>query len=167
MKLDTKGIAILAFIAGIVAFFLLSPSQGLQNIPPATSVQTVDGKTIDLDSLKGKPYLLTFWSTSCPGCVDEIPHLVELNKKMQGTGFQVIAVAMSYDTPDEIKAMRAQKGMTYTVAYDKTGELANKFGIRVTPTSFMISSDGKIKTRRMGEWTPAELEQTANDMLKG
>ncbi|MBU0655248.1 MAG: TlpA family protein disulfide reductase [Gammaproteobacteria bacterium] len=167
MKLDTKGIAILAFIAGIVAFFLLSPNQGLQSIPPATNIQTIDGKTIELDSLKGKPYLLTFWSVTCPGCVGEIPHLIELEKKMQGTGFQVIGVAMSYDTPPEIKAMQEKKGMNYTIAYDQSGELASKFDIRVTPTSFMITADGKIKTRKMGEWDPAELEQTAREMLKG
>lgn len=167
MKLDIKGIAILAFIAGIAAFFLLSPSQGLQSVPAATNVQTIDGKTLDLDSLKGKPYLLTFWSVTCPGCVGEIPHLVELNKKMQGSGFKIIAVAMSYDTPAEIKAMQKQKGMDYTIAYDQSGALGTKFDIRVTPTSFLVNADGKINTRKMGEWDPAELEQKVRTLLQG
>lgn len=167
MKLDIKGIAILAFIAGILAFFLMTTGKGVQSVPPATSIQTLDGKTLNLDSLQGKPYLLTFWSTSCPGCVEEIPHLVELDKKMQGTGFHIIAVAMSYDTPAEISTMQAQKGMTYTIAHDQNGELGKTFDVRVTPTSLMITADGKIKTRKLGEWTPAELEQTARELLKG
>lgn len=166
MKLDTKGIAILAFIAGIVAFFLLAPGGGIKSVPAAT-VQTIDGSPLSLDSLKGKPYLLTFWSTTCPGCVGEIPVLEALNTKMQGTGFRIIAVAMSYDEPPEIKAMRTQKGMTYTVAHDQSGELGQQFEVRVTPTSFLISADGKIAMQKMGEWDAAELEQKVRELLKG
>lgn len=166
MKLDTKGIAILAFIAGIVAFFLLSPSGGLKSVP-ALTVQTIDGEKLNLDSLKGKPYLLTFWSTSCPGCVGEIPVLEALDQKMQGSGFRIIAVAMPYDEAPEIKAMRTQKGMTYTVAHDQSGELVKQFEVRVTPTSFLVGADGKIAVQRMGEWDAAELEQKVRELLKG
>ncbi|EIJ35988.1 TlpA family protein disulfide reductase [Thiothrix nivea] len=166
MKLDIKGIAILAFIAGIAAFFLLAPAGGVKTVPAAT-VQTIDGTTLSLDSLKGKPYLLTFWSTTCPGCVGEIPVLEALENKMQGSGFRIIAVAMSYDEPPAIKAMRVQKGMTYTVAHDQSGELAKQFDVRVTPTSFLVGADGKIAVQKMGEWDATELEQKVNELMKG
>lgn len=166
MKLDTKGIAILAFIVGIIAFFLLTPASGLKTVP-ALSLQTIDGEKLALDSLKGKPYLLTFWSTTCPGCVGEIPVLEALDQKMQGTGFRIIAVAMPYDNPPEIKAMRTQKGMTYTVAHDQSGELMKQFDVRVTPTSFLVTANGKVAVQRMGEWDAAELEQKVRELLKG
>lgn len=166
MKLDIKGIAILAFIAGIAAFFLLAPTGGIKSVPAAT-VQTLEGQALSLDSLKGKPYLLTFWSTTCPGCVGEIPVLKALDTKMQGSGFRIIAVAMPYDEVPEIKAMQAQKGMTYTIAHDQSGELGKQFDVRVTPTSFLISADGKIAMQKMGEWDPAELEQKVRELLKG
>ena len=97
MKLDIKALAILALIAGVVALFLLMPAQGVKNIPQSLTVQTIDGQNLNLDTLKGKPYLLTFWSTTCPGCVGEIPVLEDLDKKMQGTGFRIVSVAMPYD----------------------------------------------------------------------
>lgn len=167
MKLDTKGIAILAFIIGLVAFFLFMPSKGLQHIPTALNVQTLEGEQLSLDSLHGKPYLLTFWSTTCPGCVGEIPVLEALDQKMQGSGFRIIAVAMPYDVPTEIEAMRTQKGMTYTVAHDQSGALAKQFDVRVTPTSFLVSADGNIAVRKMGEWKADELEQKVRELLKG
>jgi peroxiredoxin len=167
MKLDIKALAILALIAGVLAFFLLMPGQGLKGIPAALTVQTVDGEKLNLDTLKGKPYMLVFWSTTCPGCVGEIPTLQALDKKMQGSGFRIVAVAMSYDELPEIKAMRAQKGMTYTVAYDQSGELAKQFDVRVTPTSFLVAADGKIAAHKLGEWVPAELEQKVSSLLKG
>lgn len=167
MKLDTKGIAILAFIVGLLTFFVFMPGKGLQGVPTALQVQTLEGENLALDSLRGKPYLLTFWSTTCPGCVAEIPLLQAVNEKMQNTGFRTIAVAMSYDVRTEIEAMRTQKGMTYTVAHDQSGELAKQFEVRVTPTSILVGADGNIAVRKMGEWKEAELEQKIRELLKG
>ena len=167
MKLDIKALAILAFIAGLIGFFLLMPSKGLSNIPSGISVQTIDGQNLNLDTLKGKPYLLTFWSTSCPGCVSEIPVLEDVDQKLQGTGFKIIAVAMPYDKQPELQAMRTQKGMNYTIAHDQTGSLSKQFEIRVTPTSFLVGNDGNIAVKKMGEWTAAELEAKVRHLLKG
>ncbi|MDD5394046.1 MAG: TlpA disulfide reductase family protein [Thiothrix sp.] len=167
MKLDMKGLAILALIAGVLAFFLLMPSQGLKGIPSALNVQTIDGESLNLDTLKGKPYMLVFWSTTCPGCVGEIPALQALDKKMQGTGFRIIAVAMPYDEAPEVKAMRTQKGITYTVAHDQSGDLAKQFDVRVTPTSFLVDANGTIAVQKLGEWNPTELEQKVLALLKG
>lgn len=167
MKLDIKGIAILAFIAGIAAFFLFMPAEGIK-AAPALSVQTIDGETIELDKLKGKPYLMTFWATDCPSCVKEIPHLVELQQKLQGTGFRIIAAAMPHDEVSAIQAMRVQKGMQYDLAYDKTGEWGQAFGgIKVTPTSFLVSPEGKIVRQQLGGFDFKQLEQQIRAMLKG
>ncbi len=167
MKLDTKGIAILAFIIGLLTFFVFMPGKGVMHVPEAMNVQTLDGEKLNLGSLQGKPYMLTFWSTSCPGCVKEIPVLEALDQKMQSSGFRIIGVAMPYDVPAEIQAMRTQKGMTYTVAHDQSGELTKQFDVRVTPTSFLIGADGNIAARKMGEWDAAELEQKVRDLIKG
>ncbi|SDZ78794.1 Peroxiredoxin [Thiothrix caldifontis] len=167
MKLDLKGIAILAFIAGIVAFFLLAPAGGIK-AAPAITLQTIDGQAIELEKLKGKPYLMVFWATDCPGCVGEIPHLVELNQKLQGTGFRTIAVALPHDEESAIKAMRQQKGMQYDLVYDKTGEWGQAFGgIKVTPTSFLVNPEGKITRMQLGSFDFDQLEQQIRSMLKG
>ena len=167
MKLDLKGIAILAFIAGIVAFFLLAPAGGIK-AAPAITLQTIDGQAIELEKLKGKPYLMVFWATDCPGCVKEIPHLVDLNQKLQGTGFRTIAVALPHDKEASIKAMRQLKGMQYDLVYDKTGEWGQAFGgIKVTPTSFLVNPEGKITRMQLGSFDFAELEQQIRSMLKG
>ncbi len=167
MKLDLKGIAILAFIAGIVAFFLLAPAGGI-NAAPAITLQTIDGQAIELEKLKGKPYLMVFWATDCPGCVKEIPHLVDLNQKLQGTGFRTIAVALPHDKEASIQAMRQLKGMQYDLVYDKTGEWGRAFGgIKVTPTSFLVNPDGKITRMQLGNFDFDQLEQQIRSMLKG
>lgn len=167
MKLDIKGIAVLAFIAGIAAFLLLSSDGGVKQAP-AITVETIDGQQIDLAAMQGKPYLVNFWATDCPSCVQEIPHLVELQNKLQDTGFNVLAVALPHDNVDAIKAMREQKGMQYLIAYDANGEWGQAFGgIRVTPTSFLVSPEGKIVYQKLGDLDTEKLAQQVREMVKG
>lgn len=167
MKLDIKGLAILALIVAALAFFWFSSAGGTKPVP-AFSVTTLDGQQISSKTLQGKPYLVTFWSTGCPGCVGEIPHLVELDQKLHGTGFRIIAISMPYDELQEVQTMRAQKGMKYDVAHDQSGELGTAFGgINVTPTSFLVDASGKIVRQQLGEFDFTELEQQIRALLKG
>jgi len=48
---------------------------------PDVSFKTISGDTIRLADLKGKPTLVTFWATDCPGCIEEIPHLTALHNE--------------------------------------------------------------------------------------
>ncbi len=167
MKLDIKALSGLAIIAGVLAFFFLAPDDGLQAAPQPL-MTTIDGQQIDPGTLKGKPYMVVFWATDCPGCVKEIPHLNELYSEFSTAGFEVIAIAMPHDQIEHIQTMRQQKGMNYNIVFDKNGELAETYGgIKLTPTNLLISPDGKIALRKMGNFDIAHLRQTIADMLKG
>lgn len=167
MKLDIKGLLVLALIAGILTFFWLAPNDGLQ-AAPKLEVTTIDGEKIDSDELKGKPYMVVFWATDCPGCVKEIPHLNGLYSDLSKEGFRVIAIAMPHDEIDLIRTMQAEKGMNYDIVFDEDGMLAKAFGgVKVTPTNFLISPQGKIALQKMGEFQPDDIRQLIDGMLKG
>ncbi len=167
MKLDIKALLALAVIAGIIGFFLLSSGSNLQ-AAPNLKITTIDGVPIELEKLKGKPYLLVFWATDCPGCVKEIPHLSDLYKEMGNEGFRIVAVAMPHDEIPLIRTMREQKGMIYDIAYDQDGSIGKAFGdIRLTPTNFLIAPDGTIALQKMGEFDVDEMRARIRSMLKG
>ena len=44
-------------------------------------LQDLKGKTVRLSDFKGKIVLLNFWTTWCPGCLAEIPDLIELQRR--------------------------------------------------------------------------------------
>lgn len=151
--MKTKDILITLFAAliiGSIAYLWLAPS-GVQKAPDI-SLQLIDGKNLELSDLKGKPVLVTFWATSCPGCIKEMPHLAELYEELHTDGLEIIGIAMPYDRPDYVMEMVKRKNVPYKIAFDLKGEAVAAFGkVSLTPTSFLIDDKGRIVKKKIGE----------------
>lgn len=155
-------VVLIIFIA--ISFLWLGPS-GLQKAPDITFT-TLDGEKIELKSLRGKPTLVTFWATSCPGCIKEMPHLIELYHELHAKGLEIIGVAMPYDRPDHVIEMRKRKNIPYPIALDVNGEAVRAFGnVRLTPSSFLINPEGMIVKHKIGEMNMKKVHALIVDML--
>ena len=138
----------------------------LGNYAPDIHLETLDGKSISLSSLRGRPTLLTFWATDCPGCLKEIPHLKKLHHDFSDDGLTVIAVAMSFDKVSNVTAMTKEKQLPYNVALDSTGSAAKAFGdVRLTPTNFLIAPDGRIALHKIGEFDVSNMRARIQSYL--
>lgn len=145
----TGGFAVVLILA--VVYLWLSPA-GIQPAPALQANALNMQRNIDLASLRGRPVLVTFWATSCPGCIKEMPHLIDLYKELQPRGFEIVSVAMSYDRPDHILNMANKKQIPYPIIYDGTKSIAQAFGdVSLTPTNFLINPDGQIVKHMVGE----------------
>lgn len=74
---------------------------------PRIRLQTLGGppRTIDRKRLLGKVTLLNLWGPWCPVCLDEFPHLLELERELRPrVDFQLLAISSSggWDHPDEL-----------------------------------------------------------------
>jgi len=134
-----------------VAYVWFSPS-GIEPAPKIVMTQLKGGQKIDLASLRGHPVLVTFWATSCPGCVAEMPHLIKLYQELAPQGFEMIGVAMSYDKPDNVLEMQKQKAIPYPIVWDSVGKISQAFGkVTLTPTHFLINPQGEIVQHKIGD----------------
>jgi len=141
-------------------------TNGLSSQAPDISFNTLKGEKLNLASLQGKPSLITFWATDCPGCIKEIPHLKELHNTFATQGLNIIAVAMHYDRPDNVIAMSKEKQLPYHVALDPLAQASKAFGnVRLTPTSFLIAPDGNIVMQKIGEFNQADMQQRIKKLL--
>lgn len=157
------GVAAVGLI-GLLAFIWLAP--GGHKPAPALEVTTLEGGPLSLAELRGEPVLVTFWATDCPGCVKEIPHLIELHRDYAARGLTILAIAMAYDPPNHVKAMRDARDLPYTIALDLKGEAARAFGnVNVTPTSFLIDPQGRIVRHKLGEMDMAKVRSQIEGML--
>jgi peroxiredoxin len=134
---------------------------------PDVTFTTVTGKQIALQSLQGKPVLVTFWATDCPGCIEEVPHLVELYNAYHEKGLEMIAVAMSHDVPSHVMAMREAKQLPYDIALDLQAAHSHAFGdVRLTPTTFLIGTDGLILLQKIGAFDLTDMRARIETLLQ-
>jgi len=141
-------------IAGALAYALIDKPTA-----PASTFTTLEGKPITLNDLRGKIVLVNFWATSCPGCVKEMPDLIETYNQYKERGFEVVAVAMSYDPPNYVANFAKTRQLPFPVALDVNGEHARAFGnVQLTPTSFIIGKDGHILEQKLGDLDFAKLK---------
>lgn len=133
---------------------------------PQASFTTLEGKRIELSELKGRMVLVNFWATSCPGCIAEMPRLIDSYRQYQAKGFEIVAVAMSYDSPSHVVSYVKKNGLPFPVALDSDGTLAKVFGdVQVTPTAFIIDPQGNVVQRVMGELDFVALHALLNETL--
>ena len=153
--------AIVLIVVAALAYAMLSKPAA-----PAATFVTLDGRPIQLDSLRGKVVLVNFWATSCPGCIKEMPGMVEAYNQYKAKGFEIIAVAMSYDPPSHVVNFTQTRQLPFPVALDVKGELAQAFGdVRLTPTSFIIGKEGQIIEQKIGELDFVKLRKLLDQEL--
>ncbi|MEN8206590.1 MAG: TlpA disulfide reductase family protein [Pseudomonadota bacterium] len=165
MKIREALITLFVFaLLGALAWHWFAPA-GLKTRPDI-SLMTIKGEEIQLANLQGKPVLVTFWATTCPGCIKEMPHLIELYDELAPLGLEIIGIAMNYDPPNQVLAMSKARNIPYPIALDIHADAARAFGnVRLTPTSFLIAPDGRIAYRKIGTINMARLRKDILGML--
>ncbi|NVK29897.1 MAG: TlpA family protein disulfide reductase [Gammaproteobacteria bacterium] len=156
-------VLLIAMIAGFVSYVALAPKgEAAANF----TVQTLDAQTFELDAQRGKPVLVSFWATTCSTCIEEIPHLMELQAAYGDKGLQLLGVAMSYDDIDDVKTLVGARELNYTIIHDEAGEIASKLGpVRATPLTLLIDPNGRIVMRNLGYLKLDELKQQIESYL--
>lgn len=133
---------------------------------PDVTFTTIEGKSIPMSSLKGKMVLVNFWATDCPGCIAEMPKLVETYNQYHSEGFELIAVAMSYDPPSQVLNYTQKKALPFPVMHDGLGEMASKFNdVALTPTTYIVDKQGRVIRKVIGEMDFASLHDLLDDQL--
>lgn len=151
--------AAIAAGAGMAALVQRAPA-------PEVSFATLSGERLATSDLRGKVVLVNFWATSCVSCLKEMPRMVETYKKFAPRGYEMIAVAMSYDHPNQVAQFTRSRALPFKVAVDADGAIARGFGsIRVTPTSFLIDRRGRILMQFVGEPEWSELHSAVEAAL--
>ncbi len=152
-------------LLGVLGYLWLAPA-GLKSSPDI-SVISIDGRELKLSDYRGQPLLVTFWATSCPGCIKEMPHLIELYEELSPQGLEIIGITMDYDPPNHVLAMRKARQIPYPIALDIHADAARAFGnVRLTPTSFLIAPDGRIVYQKTGKMNMDRLRRDILGMLQ-
>lgn len=142
----------------IVVFTLFSCQSGnkttvpvVGNKAPEFSIKDINGRKIDINSLKGKVVLIEFWATWCPPCRRSIPEMETLYERFLDKDFALIAISLDEgsNAVETVKNFAMEYNMTYPIAVD-TGEVSKLYQVTSIPTIFLIDKSQKIVKRYMG-----------------
>ena len=117
---------------------------------PNFTLESLEGKNIQLSGYKGQAVLLNFWATWCGPCKIEMPWFVELQKEYGPQGLQIVGVAMDDASKEDIAKFVKEMGVNYPILIGKDAVGNDYGGVNVLPTTFFIDRDGKIVAREFG-----------------
>lgn len=141
------------------------PPGAVGTVAPGFSMQDIDGKPLDLASYSGKVVLLDFWATWCVPCQSEIPHFVEFQNNYAAQGFQVIGISMD-DGPQPVREFYQKYKMNYPIGMGTT-QLAQSYGgILGLPVTFLITRDGHIAAKYVGQTDTGIIQQKVEELLQ-
>ncbi|MEZ6126365.1 MAG: redoxin domain-containing protein [Planctomycetaceae bacterium] len=132
--------------------------------------KSLAGQQIDAAMYKGRVTLVVFWATWAKPYTDELPALVELHKKYQKNGFEILGVNLDADAGG-INTYITQSGGQWQHIRDAggtDGQIARDFGIVSVPTMFLVDKAGKVAGAvTMENLEPSILALLANQPLDG
>jgi peroxiredoxin len=133
---------------------LSGPQVGLP--APAFTLRTLDGKTVRLDTYKGKTLVLNAWATWCPPCREEMPALIAAAPRLAKGGVVVLGV----DTTEAVPIVRAYavaKSVPYSLAVATDNAFAQGYDVQYFPTTFIIDPQGVLRARYVDVLTQPQL----------
>ena len=132
---------------------------------PNFELQNLDGQSISLSSLKGRPVLVNFWATWCSPCVSEMPYIQEIHEDWSDSGLMVLAINTG-GSASEVEQFLQEHNLSLPVLLDTKNVVAPKYGIRYIPTTFFIDKDGIVRNKVIGAFpSKAAIESRLDEIM--
>jgi cytochrome c biogenesis protein CcmG, thiol:disulfide interchange protein DsbE len=112
--------------------------------------------TVDLSKLRGRVVVLNLWATWCAPCIEELPSLLALQKKMPDLA--IVAVSRDED-PDAYRHFLVQHHVDLLTVRDPSLKVDNLYGTVQIPETYVIDRQGILRRKFVSaqDWTSPEI----------
>ena len=109
---------------------------------PDFTGELMDGTSITLSELQGKPVIINFWATWCGPCVKEMPAFERLKDDF-GDKIGIIAVNCG-DDAETVKDFVEENGYTFPVVLDEEYSISMLYPTNSIPYTVVLDAEGKV-----------------------
>jgi peroxiredoxin len=169
------GVAVYAFVSvardseirrACAPICAMRPSYAARNrTAPDFELRDLDGHSVRLSQFKGKTIVLSFWTSTCPPCIEEMPSLAHLAKVVAKRD-DIVVLTVSADATATAAEDAVQSALgapaPFRVLLDPESSVVGaRYGTRLFPETWLIDKNGIIRARFDGarDWSsPLMLE---------
>ncbi len=109
----------------------------------------LDGDSLQLSSLQSKVVVLNFWASWCIPCLQEHPHLMEVERRYGSEEVQIVGVIYQ-DTEGNARGWMDRMGGDWPSIIDEDSRIAIDYGVYGVPETYFIGADGLIAYKHIG-----------------
>lgn len=134
---------------------VVSALQSSQQVPDI-AVRDIEGRSLSLQDLAGKPLVINLWATWCPPCRREMPVLAAAQAANPDIRFVFVNQGEGQAL---VEKFLAQQQLTLrNNLLDTGGRLGQAVGSLSLPTTLFYSAEGQLKNNHLGELSHASLK---------
>ena len=177
-RLVVSLVSITAMLAGfyLSARYYAQPIPGPQPVSggsligglrPDFELGSNKGELVSVADYAGKTILINFWATWCAPCREEMPMLMELQRRHGENGLQVVGIAL--DDADSVRSFVQTYGITYPIlvgeadVFNTSAAYGNQEG--VLPYSVLIDRKGIVRWHYAGKIKHKDINKKLSDLL--
>ncbi|MFZ5824412.1 MAG: redoxin domain-containing protein [Bacillota bacterium] len=134
----------------LVLLLMLIPRTGADTMlrvgepAPDFELTTLEGETVKLSALRGKPVVVNFWATWCTPCRKEMPHFQEVVDKYGEQGLLLYGINVG-ESKVAVADFRDRVGVRFPLMIDADESVQTAYKILPLPATFFIDREGVIR----------------------
>ncbi len=134
---------------------------------PEFTLSTTDGRPVSLSALRGKIVMVHFWATWCPPCVDEIPTLDALRRRMTGKDFELVAISVDENGAAGVVPFLQRNRLALPVLLDPDHAVSKQYGTFKFPETYILDRNGIVKYKVIGarDWNDPSLQKGLQELI--
>ena len=149
---------------GLTRDTFVLPSAIVGTEAPVFDLETMDGDSLALESLRGKVVLLNFCASWCIPCLAEHAVLVRASQELPADRFVLLGVVYQ-DTPENARSFMRRLGGDWPSVLDLNSRTAMDYGVYGVPESFFVDQNGMVAFKQVGPLSWEVVKSKVDSLL--
>ncbi|NTW66539.1 MAG: TlpA family protein disulfide reductase [Nitrospirae bacterium] len=168
-------IIVIAVLAVVGVLFLFGQNGGQRvrivqegDRAPEFQLPSLDGRTVNLSSYRGKVVMVHFWATWCPPCVEEIPTLERLYRSSFGKDLEILAVSVDEGGAGAVGQFMQKNRFALPVLLNPDQSVSRSYGTLKFPETYLVDREGIVRRKIIGaaDWMSPAAQLVIQAMLE-